>query len=93
MSYEEIVLDNSILDIDSWLPEDVFAEIAEIVFDIKKSALSNFSLPTSQDANYEKLINDINEPTKSSKNNKYTLIEHKNNNYKTFKPYEDKGAA
>lgn len=90
MSYEEIILDNSILDIESWLPEDVFAEIAEVVFDIKKSAFSNFSFSISQDANYTKQVTNFNELTESSK---YTLIEHKNNKYKTFKLYEDQGAA
>jgi len=32
MGYTEILLDESILEIDDWLPEEVFAEITETVF-------------------------------------------------------------
>lgn len=34
MAYKKIILDESLLDIDSWLPEEAFRELAQVVLEV-----------------------------------------------------------
>lgn len=53
MKYNEVFLDESILDIESWLPKEILNEIAEEVFGVKTINSLNFELPTSHISKYK----------------------------------------
>lgn len=90
MEYNEILLDDSILDIDSWLPEEVFNEIAEVVFGKRKLNLSSFVLPISHQSIYKELKETQQNKIETSKAG-YSPIDSKDQSYDAS--YSFKGAA
>lgn len=86
MDYESIILDDSVLDIDTWLPKSILSEIADLFLKEQKFEMlkSKFTTYTSEDTVFENLkSNSINNKNKF-KNIKYSSMNSVNKNNNKF---------